>query len=137
VKLPRQPSRRPVQVSLTSLIDVLFILIIFFTVSSTWKEQPVLELDLPAAGTASAQPVEDVVITIDAAGRIYFGETPIDEEHLGPELERALVPSGDPPPVLIAADQEAPHGAVVRVLDAARARGARRVLISARMPSQD
>ena len=51
MKLPRQPSRRPVQVSLTSLIDVLFILIIFFTVSSTWKEQPVLELDLPAAGT--------------------------------------------------------------------------------------
>ena len=117
---------------MTSLIDVLFILIIFFTVSSTWKEQPALELDLPSARTARSEPVTEVVVTIDAGGTVFVGDSEVGENVLAERLAAALGDGDDPPPIVISADERAPHGTVVRVLDAARAEGARRVLISAK-----
>ncbi len=132
MRLPRRERRGSAQPNLTSLIDVLFILIIFFTVSSTWKEQPALELDLPSAGTARLEPVSEVVVTVDAEGVVYVGESEVEESALAERLSVALGEGDDPPPVVISADERAPHGTVVRVLDAARAQGARRVLISAK-----
>ncbi len=128
MRLPTSEPRR-VQLNLTSLIDVLFILIIFFVVSSTWREQPVLELDLPEAGTAQNQPVDDVVVTVDGDGSVYLGDRPVTKEALASELAVALGES--PGAVVITADEAAPHGTVVHILDAARAQGASRVLLSA------
>lgn len=136
MRLPRHRGR-PLYVNLTSLIDVLFILIIFFTVSSTWKEKPVLELELPAAATAESQPVEDLTVLVDRSGQIYFNSQAVGSEELESRMKEALGAMEDEPPLIISADKVAPHGVVVRVLDVAKGLGARRVLLSTTKERKD
>ena len=64
-------SKRKVTLSLTPLIDVLFILIIFFTVSSTFLEQPGIELKLPEAESSEAHTAQKVIIYIDKNETIF------------------------------------------------------------------
>lgn len=129
MRLPRR-GRQKLRPDLTSLIDVLFILIIFFTVSSTWKEQPALELDLPSASSAQAEPVDDVVVTIRADGTTYVGEQEVGRKELKREMRALLGDAVEVPAVVISADRAAPHGAVVAVLDVAKELGAHRVLLA-------
>ncbi len=129
MRLPRR-GRQKLRPDLTSLIDVLFILIIFFTVSSTWKEQPALELDLPSASSAQAEPVNDVVVTIRADGTTYVGEQEVGRKELKREMRALLGDAVEVPAVVISADRAAPHGAVVAVLDVAKELGAHRVLLA-------
>jgi biopolymer transport protein ExbD len=129
MRLPRQKQQK-LRPDLTSLIDVLFILIIFFTVSSTWKEQPALELDLPSAASAHAAPAADVVVTIRADGVTYLGEREVERAELRAEMAKLIDERQEVPPVVISADRQAPHGAVVAVLDVAKELGAHRVLLA-------
>ena len=64
--------KRKVILSLTPLIDVLFILIIFFTVSSTFLEQPGIELKLPKAESSEAHTAQKVIVYIDDKEDIFL-----------------------------------------------------------------
>lgn len=112
---------------LTPLIDVIFMLLLFFILASTFSP-PVLQVMLPAAGTAER--VEDeatrLVLTIDAAGGLYHFQTPISVE----EVASLLAAAADGP-VELRVDRAAPFDAFVEVLDRVRAAGKNDVLITA------
>lgn len=122
------------EINLTSLIDVVFLLLIFFMVSTTFERQALLRLDLPEASTAEAETVPEIVeFIITADGRLFIDEQELVDprratvraaiaQHLADRPEAALV---------VRADAEAPHRMVVRVLDSAAAEGVRRVSIAA------
>ncbi len=120
-------------INLTPLIDVVFLLLIFFMVSTTFRKEAELQLDLPRAAEESA-PVEQqqLTVAIDADGRYYVNDKALTDSEPG-VLERAMLEViGDRRdlPVTIRADGRTPHQAVVHVMDTARQLGLQRVGIA-------
>lgn len=113
-----QHKRKP-SVNVTPLIDVLFLLLIFFMVSSTFREDLAIDITLPAAESAVNQDVTAKEIAVDRAGIFYFEGRSVSEQ----ELRRALrsVLEDDPRATLVLrADDRADFGRVLRVIDIAR-----------------
>lgn len=114
---PRRRTR-PI-INITSLIDVMFLLLIFFMVSSTFRDQIGLDLSLAYAQTATEQDVASHTVTIAADGTLQFQETSYDIPGLVEALQAAL--EEDPQSVLVVrADRQAPIGKLVEVIDVAR-----------------
>jgi biopolymer transport protein ExbD len=108
-------------VNLTPLIDVVFLLLIFFMVSTTFEHQSRIQIDLPEA-TASPVEVdeESIEIIIDAQGRYFIGEEQVVNTELK-TLKSAIskaVGERETAPVTIRADAKTPHQAVITALDA-------------------
>jgi biopolymer transport protein ExbD len=121
VKFKRQ-SREGVEVNLTSLIDVVFLLLIFFMVSTTFTKQSHLTVDLPkATGQTTADKVEQIEIVIDRNGQYTVNERSLVNNQLE-TLKRAIqtLSNGNSSlPLIITADANAAHQHVVRAMDAA------------------
>ncbi len=116
---------------LTPMVDVVFLLIIFFMVSTTFITlETGLPVDLPQATTAEGQPEGLPTVTIDAQRRIYLAGSEVAEEELEGLLRSVLV-DADVETVVLRADQSVPHGLTVRVMDAIKRAGAARVAIAA------
>jgi biopolymer transport protein ExbD len=124
------PRRRgPPSVIIVSLIDVLIVVLIFMMVATTFKQQPALRLALPESSQTqrTAVDLDQLVITIGKeAPHLYLGELPITLERLREELRKAAQ-RGPRVSLSIRADQEAPFGQIIRVMDAAKESGIKAV----------
>lgn len=121
------------EISLTSLIDVVFILIIFFVVTTSFDPRAALKLELPAADAPIlAEAAPPLVLVVDAQGRYFIDGLEVLGRGAG-ELARALGPhagrDGDQP-VVLRADARTPHQAVVTALDALGQAGITRISIA-------
>lgn len=121
------------QINLTPLIDVVFLLLIFFMVSTTFSKESHLRIKLPEASsrTEAVQDQGIIEVLISAQGLISI-KGPADEaarqllSNKPADLRRALKQAGGGKTervVVIRADRKTPHGSVIRVLDAARRQG--------------
>ena len=122
----RRHSPDPVEINLTPLIDVVFLLLIFFMVSTTFDRQAELSIELPQARADATPPaVEPIDVSIDAQGRFFVGGQLLGNAQLA-TLKQAMSDAGvgqETPSVVIHADANTPHRAVVTVMDAARQLG--------------
>ena len=116
-------------INITPLVDVLFILIIFFVVTSTFIEQPGVKLELPKATTATPEKVEKAVLVITRDKHLYFRSQPITLEDLGKVLQKTMAQSVDHS-LIINADEHVEHGFVIQVMDIARQNGVQKVVIA-------
>ena len=112
-----------VDVNLTPLIDVVFLLLIFFMVSTTFTKESHLELNLPDAdGKEVAEtPVEPIEIVISSNGTYAVNGKGLVNNQLG-TIQRAIQEFSGPKrdlPITITADADASHQAVIRAMDAA------------------
>ncbi|MFT5134378.1 MAG: biopolymer transport protein ExbD [Gammaproteobacteria bacterium] len=112
-----------VELNITPLIDVVFLLLIFFMVSTTFERESEINITLPEASEeyTDAQP-DKVEIAIDAEGRLFVNEQALVNSQLDTireAIRNALFDLKDPQ-VIIVADAKATHQMVVRVMDAAR-----------------
>lgn len=109
------------EVNLTPLIDVVFLLLIFFMVSTTFEHQSRIQIELPEA-TASLEEREEesIEIIIDAEGRYFIGEEQVVNTELKTLKSAISKVLGDRKvvPVTIRADASTPHQAVITALDA-------------------
>lgn len=117
----RQVSGDEPEVNLTPLIDVVFILLIFFMVSTTFQRESEINIELPEA---SADPVEEkkelLELVIDAEGRYFIDQQQVVNTELE-TLKKAIGKFlGDRTtiPVVIRADRQTPYESVVRAMDA-------------------
>ncbi len=117
----RVSSAEDPEINLTSLIDVVFLLLIFFMISTTFERQAALKIDLPES-SAEARPQEDpdrLELVIDPDGRIYLNDTQLVDS--APATIRAALAgqAGELRniPVVIRADAQTPHHYVVTVMD--------------------
>ncbi|HFD92232.1 MAG TPA: biopolymer transporter ExbD [Gammaproteobacteria bacterium] len=122
----RQSIRQDPDINLTPLIDVVFLLLIFFMVSTTFTRESEITVDLPEA-SVTEQPREErpLEIIIDAQGRFYVNQQLVVNkklETLVQALKKAMG-EGAPPPLVINADAQTPHQYVVTAMDAARVVG--------------
>jgi biopolymer transport protein ExbD len=117
-----RPRRRHSQdVNLTPLIDVVFLLLIFFMVSTTFEKQTRIEVELPTAETVAEQPEEPekLEILIDRTGRFYLNERELlntEPATLKSAVHRVADGRADLP-VMIKADGAAPYQAVITAMD--------------------
>ncbi len=109
-----------VEINLTSLIDVLFILLLFFMLSTTFRPNAAVRLQLPQAQTPAQATTLPVRLTVDALGNYYLDDVALVNNQ-AQTLKRALQQAVPDParPLLIQADKNATHQAVLRVLDVA------------------
>ncbi|MCB1877836.1 MAG: biopolymer transporter ExbD [Chromatiales bacterium] len=121
MKLARRRKEEP-QLNITPLIDVVFLLLIFFMVSTTFDKEKAIEIELPTASSSEEiKDIETLEITIDTDGRYFVN----DAEVLGERVEtlklaiRKAVGDRDNLPVVINADGRAPHQSVIGALEAA------------------
>lgn len=111
--------KRKPTINITSLIDVMFLLLIFFMVSSTFKDEQVIEISLPQAESSIQQEITSHEIIVDREGNIYFEQTAVGEDELREAL-RALLAADPDVTLVLRADKEADFGPVIRVIDIAR-----------------
>ena len=131
MNLQPRPAEEP-EIGLTPMIDVVFLLLIFFMVSTSFLNEASLSLTLPTADTApAAADTEAVEVTVGADGRYFFGAQELVNSGRT-ALRAALLDAagGDAGRTLVVrADARAPHQAVVTVLDVAGGAGFTRVSI--------
>jgi len=127
------PSRqgRGIMINITSLIDVMFLLLIFFMVSSTFRDQPAIELTLPRSSVAEDVAVAPTVVYLTRDGRIYLDSEVVGREQLRQNLRRLQAATGEDR-IVLRADEHAEHGAVVALIDLIKESGYRRVSLAAR-----
>ncbi len=129
----RQSIRQDPDINLTPLIDVVFLLLIFFMVSTTFTRESAITVDLPEA-TVKEQPQEErpLEIIIDAQGRFYVNQKLVVNKQLETLVQalRKEMGEGPPPPLVINADAQTPHQYVVTAMDAARHVGIERLSLA-------
>jgi len=131
-------SQQQLELNLTPLIDVVFLLLIFFMVSTTFDKQSQLKIQLPEAVTNHQSNEKDkkLVITIGAQGEYFINDKNILNQSyktLKIALEKAAKDDKDLP-VIIRADAKAPYQSVVRVMDVASQLGLNRLVFPAKRP---
>jgi biopolymer transport protein ExbD len=121
------------EINLTPLIDVVFLLLIFFMVSTTFEHQSRIQIELPeATAEATAQEDDKLEILVDAQGRYFIGDQQVintELRTLKTAISKAVGDRGELP-VTIRADANTPHQAVIRVLDATSQLGLTRISLA-------
>jgi biopolymer transport protein ExbD len=115
--------RRSPELNLTPLIDVVFLLLIFFMVSTTFQRESQIAVELPQTGVEEPAdvPPRYLDIIVDREGRFYVNQQQVvntDVETLKQAIRKAAMQESDLP-VIISADANTPHQAVIKVMDAA------------------
>jgi len=132
VKFKRQ-QREELELNLTPLIDVVFLLLIFFMVSTTFQKESEISLQLPKATESTTQTAGDnIEVVINAAGRFYVNDQELvksDAQSLQAALFK-LIDGNRDIPLIIRADAQTPHQAVVMAMDAAGQLGMLRMSIA-------
>jgi biopolymer transport protein ExbD len=116
-------------IDISPLIDCIFILLIFFIVTTTFVEETGIEVDKPQAAAAAALEKQSVMIAVTADGVIVYGGKEIGISGVQPIVRRFVEKEADTP-VIIQADEKAPTGVFARVLDEAKLGGAFKVSLS-------
>lgn len=117
--------RGPALADLTPMIDVIFQLILFFLVSTTFINNKALKINLPESETAQAVEITGITLTVDAKGNMQFNGEGISFKSLDSKL--ASFPIGDKKaedvPVTLEADENVKNGTIVKIFDAFRRNG--------------
>ena len=129
-----------VEVNLTPLIDVVFLLLIFFMVSTTFTKENQLTIDLPEAnGSQAPATQQQIEITVTRMGKYAINDVKLVNNTLE-TLKSAIekVSAGDTAlPLIITADSATPHQAVVRAMDAAGQLGFSKLSITTKNAAQN
>jgi biopolymer transport protein ExbD len=130
-------SEESVEVNLTALIDVVFLLLIFFMVSTTFDRTARIKVSLPEASSkATQQQNEPLVLLIDAKGNYFLNDRQVVNqqlETLKQALEKTITQSKadySEVSLILRADAKTPHQSVVRAMDAASQIGLSRLSIA-------
>ena len=114
-------------INIASLVDVLFLLLIFFMVTSAFVEQPNIKLELPSTRHSEVSKMNNLVLSIARDGKLFLQDSLVDKKDLEKELRRVILDTGDEVLVL-KADKFVPYGVVIDIMDAVKGAGFRKVI---------
>jgi len=130
-----EKKKKSISINITSLIDVMFILLIFFMVSSSFIEQPGMKLELPQTKTKEVERVENLTVYITAKGEIFVNDKPVPVDSLESAM-KTLVPIAKEKTLVLKADKATEHGLVVKVMDVAKLSGLKKLVIGTRIEGE-
>ena len=138
MKFVRSRQEEP-DVNLTPLIDVVFLLLIFFMVSTTFQREEEISIELPeAAGEAAQTERQRLEILIDKNGTYYVNGAEVINTEVDSLMAAIAKSLGDAEPgiVVLSADQQTPHQAVMSAMDAAQRMGLTHITFSVNQPRE-
>ncbi|MCR4822325.1 MAG: biopolymer transporter ExbD [Treponema sp.] len=117
--------KRNVNVDLTPMIDVVFQLILFFLVSTTFAILPAINVNLPDSSTAQGAEVAGITITVQSSGKMWFNDEQVSFSTLGKKLASFDTEGKkkEEYPVTLEADENVTNGSIVKVFDVLRDQG--------------
>jgi biopolymer transport protein ExbD len=123
---------RSLILNVTSLIDVMFLMLIFLLVTSSFRTLPAVTVVLPRSATAEEAVDTPSILYLTADGRVFLNERSVTEAELPSLLAQLKVDTGEDRMVL-RADAAAAHGDVVKLIDTIKQSGFTRISLSARI----
>ncbi|MFH1459293.1 MAG: biopolymer transporter ExbD [Candidatus Omnitrophota bacterium] len=117
------------EINITPLVDMVFLLLIFFMLTSSFIVLPGIKINLPKAVTSEVIKDKNIIVTLSRDNIIYLNEKPITAEELTSYLKE-IVDSQKQRPLLIKADKDTQLGSVVRVWDICRKVGISQINIA-------
>ena len=123
------------EVNLTPMLDVVFILLIFFIVTASFVKEAGIDVNRPDAATAQKKDKANILIAISKNNQIWIQRRRVDIRAVRANVERLLAenPQGS---VVIQADEESENGVFVKVMDQAKLAGAPNIAIAANKTSE-
>jgi len=133
LSLGRSGQSDSVELNMAPLIDMIFILLIFFLVTTSFVKESGVDVVRPLAQTAEAKDKTNLILAVTADGEVYIEKRAVDIRSVRSHMERFLseTPQGT---VVITADTASMTGIVIQVLDACRQAGVKNVSVAARKP---
>jgi len=122
-------TRKRIAINITSLVDVLFLLLIFFIVSSTFLEQPGMKLDLPKTTEKKVIQMEGYTLFITSDGSLYLNEEQVNSDNLMDKL-KAIAPEVEEKGLILKADEKIRYGLVVEVMDIIKQSGIIKLIVA-------
>ena len=107
---------------LTPLIDMVFLVVIFFMLNTTLSINPAITVDLPEAYTSQAVIEAEIVVTLTASGEIYIGKQTVAKQRFAAELKKEMVRL-QRTDIILQAEAMLPYRDVVEIMDLARLTG--------------
>ena len=131
-RLPRRADQEDSEVNLTPMLDVVFIMLIFFIVTASFVKEAGIEVNRPDAATAERKERGNILVAITSTDQIWIDRRQVDVRAVRANIERlhAENPQGA---VVIQADKNSKNGLLVQVMDAARLAGVLNVSIAAQI----
>jgi biopolymer transport protein ExbD len=126
---PRRRPREQVQVPLTSLIDMVFLLLIYFLLTTNFMVEEGIDIKLPKAKAATPRSEEVLTVNVDRKGHIFIDGMELAENVLLDRLREMLGKRADKL-VVVKADRDVVLDKAVKVLDLAKAAGAERLSLA-------
>ena len=129
----RAPPRDDLEINITPLIDVVFILLIFFMVSTTFQKSAELQVSLPESSVSPTEtPLAAIEVVINAQGQFFLNGRELINNQLATvrSAMQSLAEGRDDIPVILRADAMTPHQEVVTAMDAAGQLGLTRLSIA-------
>ena len=130
MRLRRTRGEEESEVNLTPMLDVVFIMLIFFIVTASFVKEAGIDVSRPPAATAERKERGNILVAITANNQIWIDRRQVDERAIRANIERmhAENPQGS---VVIQADKDSKNGLLVKVMDAARLAGVSNVSLAA------
>jgi biopolymer transport protein ExbD len=122
-------AEEPIELNLIPLIDVIMFLLIFFISTTSFIEEPGVDVDKPKASTADQLAKNSIIFAVTSDGRIAYGGKEIGLGGVRPTVKRLC--AKEALPVVIQADQKSLSSLMIRVMDEAKFGGAREISIAA------
>lgn len=131
----RRGQKKTIELNIAPLIDMVFILLIFFLVTTSFVKETGVDINRPSASTAVSREKAGILIGITNDNRIFMESREIDIRAVRANIERALAenPEGG---VVIVADRESSTGIAIQVMDGCRMAGAENISLAASRPTR-
>ena len=120
------------EINVSPLIDMVFILLIFFIVTTVFVEETGIEVDKPQAAAAASLEKNSILLAVTSKGQVVYGGREIGVDGVRSLVKRLT--QSDDLPVIIQGDKSAEHGVVVQVLNEAELGGAENVSLATERP---
>jgi biopolymer transport protein ExbD len=129
MKFQRHYSITKGELNLTPLIDVVFLQLIYFMLTSSFIMQPGIKINLPEATAVETITEKEVIVSISEEGIIYYRDIPVTLEQREKSLARDISPDVHIT-LIVKGDKKAEHGVVVKVMDTARRVGINKIAVA-------
>ena len=128
----RTKKREDFIVEIAPMIDVVFLLLLFFMVTTQFISMPGLKISLPSIEPGrTVTAATKIEVRVDAAGDVFIEGNAVSLAQLG-EVIKEEAPAPDSAVVVLMADESVPHGRIVSIMDSIRSVGMKRVVLAAR-----
>lgn len=123
-------NNRDAEINISPLIDLVFLLLIFFMVTTSFVKETGVDVSRPTASTATVSESGNILIAVTSKGEIFFDRKKTDIRSIRSHVTRSLAENPGAQ-VIIVADKESHTGKIIRVMDECKLSGAERISIAA------